>query len=194
MNAAGILSWTNWRELTISNFDQNSKWNLRSFEYRTCRRFVMFPTNICMSHSNKQSNNYGHWKIVRDNFFWWKSENGLSFQGRKKIWFENRTKITNWNKWRMIFDHSWSGCMWKSEWGPLELWSFLGGNDHRQRKARSDKYEGMEDLLWWMMLFGFDWRLGSLVSWVFKLGFLCRLRMMIENWTARRPRLAFLSC
>jgi hypothetical protein len=37
MNAAGILCWTDWRELTISNFDQDSKSKLQKFEYQTCR-------------------------------------------------------------------------------------------------------------------------------------------------------------
>jgi hypothetical protein len=31
--------------------------------------FLRFPTNICMSHTDKPSNGYGHWKTARGKIY-----------------------------------------------------------------------------------------------------------------------------
>jgi hypothetical protein len=81
----------------------------------------------------------------------------------------------------MLYDYSRLDCMLKPEWGALKLQSFLNGNGQRQAKAGSDRYDGLENLLWWRILFEVDCRPGGLISWVFKLWFQHRLKVMIEK-------------
>jgi hypothetical protein len=70
----------------------------------------------------------------------------------------------------MLHDHFWSGCTRKSERRTLELWSFSYSNNQWQGKAGSNRYDDLKNLLRWRMLFEFGSGLGSLISWVFKLG------------------------
>jgi hypothetical protein len=112
-----------------------------------------------------------------------KSGHRLSFRRRKKIQFENGTKIIDWTKgeWFAIIP-DWMACRSQSE----ECWSyevFLVANDHWKGRTGSEKYRGLEDLLRWMMLFGNDGGHGGFISWVFKLGSWYRLKMMFRNWT-----------
>jgi hypothetical protein len=83
-----------------------------------------------------------------------------------------------WKCFEIISDRvtlgNWNGERWG--WGVFDI-----ANDHRQGKVRSQRYESLKDLLWWRMFFGIDWGHGNLISWVFKLGFLRRLRMMVRN-------------
>jgi hypothetical protein len=60
--------------------------------------FLRFPMNIGVSHANKPSNGYGHWKTVRDKIFDGNLETDWVLEEGRKIWFENRTKITVWRK------------------------------------------------------------------------------------------------
>jgi hypothetical protein len=165
MNAAGILRWTDWRKLTISIFWP--KFEMKYQETWIPNMEISFSDFwwifVCLTPIKEQ----WLWPLedsTRHNF-WQKSGNRFGLWRWKKIWFVNGTTITNWTKRRMLCDHSRSGCMQKSERGTLKLRGFLGGNDQRQGKAGSKRYEGLKGLHWWRMLFGNDGGLGSLILW-----------------------------
>jgi hypothetical protein len=60
--------------------------------------FLRFPTNICASFGDKQSNGYGQWKTTQGKNFDQNSETDLSFRRRTTLLFEGRNKITDWMK------------------------------------------------------------------------------------------------
>jgi hypothetical protein len=69
-NATRILCYTDWRELTILNCLR--KFKMKSHETLNTKLvdiLLRFPTNVFMSHSDKQSNGHDHWKIALENFF-----------------------------------------------------------------------------------------------------------------------------
>jgi hypothetical protein len=96
---------------------------------------------------------------------------------------------------RMLYNHFWLDCIRKPDRGTLELRSFLDSNDQRQGKDGSGRYKGLENLIWWRMLFGIDSGLGSLISLVFKLRSSHRIKGVIGKMgITQGSRLTFLSC
>jgi hypothetical protein len=70
MNAAGILRWTDWRKLTISKIWP--RFEMKTPETLDTKRvyiFLRFAMNIYVSHADKPSNIYDHWKIARGEIF-----------------------------------------------------------------------------------------------------------------------------
>jgi hypothetical protein len=89
MIAAGILRWTDWRELTILNFWPRFKMKTpENLDTKIVDIFLKFSTNIRMPHSNKQDNGYGHWKTAWGEIFNknletdWVFEDGRRFGSR----------------------------------------------------------------------------------------------------------------
>jgi hypothetical protein len=99
--------------------------------------------------------------------------------GEDSVWEQNQdTKLKEGGCFAIIPD--WVACGSRNE----EWWScgvFLTTTDHRQGMIGSKRYEGLEGLLWWRLLFGIDGGLGSFISQVFKLIFWCRVQMRIGN-------------
>jgi hypothetical protein len=147
MNAAGILRWTYWRELTISNIWSDSKWKPQkpwipnvytsSSDLRRIFAYLNPIKGAMVKAIGRQ----------RETNFWCKSRNRLSFWRRKKIWFENRTKTTNQRQrgcFATIPDRVACGS-WNEE-----LWSYgvpLTEKGHRWGRTSLKSYEGLKDLL-----------------------------------------------
>jgi hypothetical protein len=65
MSAAAILFWTDWRELVILILLTKIQMKTQETLNTQCAViFLRFSTNICVACSDKQSNNYGHWKTA----------------------------------------------------------------------------------------------------------------------------------
>jgi hypothetical protein len=92
--------------------------------------FLRFPTDICMPHSGKQSNGYGHGETTWGEFLTeiWERIEFLKME-EDLVW--------EWNQYNklgdrsMLWDLSLSTIMQNLERGALELWSFLNGNDQQ---------------------------------------------------------------
>jgi hypothetical protein len=182
MNAAGILRWTDWKELTISNFLSRFKMKPKeSLNTKCVDIFFRFPSHICVPHYDKQSSGYDHWKTACGEIFDENLETGWVFERRKEVRFQNGTKIKNRRQGGcFVTIPNWVAC---GSWNE-EHWCYgvpLMAKGHRQGRAWLERFEGLEDLLWRRMLSGIDRRLWSLISWVLKLRSSHRLKEMIRK-------------
>jgi hypothetical protein len=180
MNAAGILRWTDWSELTILNcrpkiINKNS----RTLNTKHVDIFLRFPSNICVPCSDKQSNNYGHWRTT---------------------WGEILTEIQKQIKFSkmkddLVQERNQDKQLKKGEWFTIiPGWIACGSQNEEHGVAESS---------WWWTTIGKEWldrlsmKVGKIFSdegcsleltdlkswfpWLFKLGSWCRVKMMIGN-------------
>jgi hypothetical protein len=156
---------------------------MKTLETLNSKRVDIFPrfaANICVSHIDKPSNSYGHWKTARGEIFDEKLKTDWVFEDGKRFGStrESRQQI-EWEEdslWSFpIRLHAEAGMR---NAGVVEFsWRWMTISKER---LRSGKYEGLEGLLRWRVLFGMDGGLGSLIYWVFKLGFFIAQRWWSE--------------
>jgi hypothetical protein len=163
-NAAGILRW-----IDLEGTDYFELWprfKMKTPETLNTKRvdiFLMFPSNICMPCSNKQSNGYSHWKTAWGDILTeiWKQ---IEFPKTEEDSVREQNH-DNKLKTRMLCNHSWLGSLWKQEYGTLELRSSFNGKRPLTRKDwigklwRSGRSSLMKDAFRnWRK----TWKLGSL--------------------------------
>jgi hypothetical protein len=190
-NAAGILRWTDWMGLIILNFWP--RFEMKTPETLNTQHvdiFLRIPMNICVPHADKPSNDSGHWKTARCKIFDENLETHWVFEdgGRSGSRAESRQQI----EWEEDALRSFLIEL-QAEAGMRNAGVFLtvttSGKERLDQTGMTVRESSlMKDAL------EIDWRLGSLISWVFKLEFWCGVNMMIGIWIAQRSRLAFLSC
>jgi hypothetical protein len=125
---------------------------------------LRFPTNIWVSHADRPSNDYDHWEIAWGEVFNGKLETDWVFEDGRR--FGSRTE----SRWQIEGNEDALQSFLiglHAEAGHKERWNYgvpLTAKGDRQGRTWLKRYEGLEDLLWWRMLFGTDRGLGSLVS------------------------------
>jgi hypothetical protein len=164
MNAAEILSCTDWSELTIPSFWH--KFEMKTQETLNTKHVDIFSDfqqiYVCLALINRAI----AVAIARqcEAIFLTSIWKRIEFVKMGEDLAREQNLDNKLKGRRMLCDHPRSDCMQKSERGTLELRSSLMANDYRQGRTGSEKYEGLEDLLRWRMLFGTDGGLGRLVS------------------------------